>query len=615
MRGARRPAALARCGIGHQRPGCREAMRHLLHDKPETGTSASEPAPTALKSSRELPVELDAYRLLVSRLERGTAVEEERSALVDEALAVWSRPGFDTFMCLPRLRFEPFPYQLEAAARVLRHMQGRAILADEVGLGKTIEACLALSELRLRGLAGRVLVLVPAGLVGQWREELERKFALPSVVATAGAWSAPSGDGPHPVVVASLPAARRASLRAAITEPSWDLVIADEAHRLKNPRSASARLARSLRTRYLLLLTATPVENRLADLFQLVSLVRPGSLGSVSQFRARHGATGDSRPARNVAALQLAMRDVMVRHRRSELEVMLPRRLAETVRVAPGAAEAELYRLVSGRVREQARGAAPARALALRSVQRLAGSSPRALAPSLEKVGWEDLAARAAEISATGKTAALLELLRRYRDRGEKVVVFTAFRRTLALLAELLAEHCLPAAVYHGSLRRAEKDAAIASFHGAAPILLSTEAAGEGRNLQFCHVMVNFDLPWNPMQIEQRLGRIHRIGQEHDVLLTNLVARGTVEEQILHVLQAKINLFELVVGELDMILGRVEEDLDFEALVFDQYVASRDDSEFAARLEGVGSDLARAREAYLASRGRTDALIAAAEAA
>jgi hypothetical protein len=121
--------------------------------------------------------------------------------------------------------------------------------------------------------------------------------------------------------------------------------------------------------------------------------------------------------------------------------------------------------------------------------------------------------------------------------------------------------------------------------------------------------MVNFDLPWNPMQIEQRLGRIHRIGQEHDVLLRNLVARGTVEERILRVLEAKINLFELVVGELDMILGRIGEDLDFEALVFEEHVASHDDAELAARLEGVGSRLAEARAAYLDSRGRTDALV------
>ena len=185
-----------------------------------------------------LPAELALdYERLVGRLERAEAADDERSELVDQALAVWARPGFETFMCLHRLRFEPFPYQLEAAARVMRHMQGRAILADEVGLGKTIEAGLVLSELRLRGLAGQTLVVVPAGLVGQWCEELERKFALPTVVARAGAFEVPDGSGPHPVVVASLAGARRDPLRAALAEPSWDVVIADEAHRLKNPEA------------------------------------------------------------------------------------------------------------------------------------------------------------------------------------------------------------------------------------------------------------------------------------------------------------------------------------------------------------------------------------------
>jgi len=169
----------------------------------------------------------------------------------------------------------------------------------------------------------------------------------------------------------------------------------------------------------------------------------------------------------------------------------------------------------------------------------------------------------------------------------------------------------IAAAHYHGSLARAEKDAAIAAFAGATPVLLSTEAAGEGRNLQFCHAMVNFDLPWNPMRIEQRLGRIHRIGQRHEVVLTNLVARGTIEERLLEVLQAKINMFELVVGELDMILGRVEDDLDIEAVVFAEHVASSDDAELGARLDAVGDRLARARNAYLETRDRIDGLVAA----
>ncbi len=555
------------------------------------------------------PALLALYGPLLERLTAAPAIGEERSALVDEALAVWARPGFETFMCAARLRFEPFPHQLEAAGRVLRHMQGRAILADEVGLGKTIEAGIVLSELRLRGLAGRVLVLAPPGLVGQWREELERKFALPCTLAGARGFQPPPAQGTHPVVLASLAAARRDPLRAALTQTKWDLVIADEAHRCKNPRSASGRLARALRARHVLLLTATPIENRLADLFQLVSIVRPGLLGSAAEFRARHGA-GDGRGAREVAALQLTLRELMVRHRRSEISVMLPRRLAETVRVAPAAGEAALYDAISARVRAQARESL-GRALALRTMQQLAGSSPWACVPSLAKLGWEDLAAQAAAVPSSGKAATLLELLRGHLARNEKVVVFTAFRRTLEALAALLAEHDLPAAVYHGSLPRAEKDAAIAAFAGERPILLSTEAAGEGRNLQFCHVMVNFDLPWNPMQIEQRLGRIHRIGQRRDVVLTNLVTRGTVEQHLLEVLQAKINLFELVVGELDMILGRVEDDLDFEALVFREHTESRDDAELARRLEAVGERLAQARGDYAESRGRIDGLVAA----
>jgi SNF2 family DNA or RNA helicase len=577
-------------------------------------TPATEPNPGAESGSRpsaappprvgdEADSRLELYASLLPRLQEGAPVLDRRSALVDQALEVWARPGFETFICRSRLRFEPFPYQLEAAARVLRHMQGRAILADEVGLGKTIEAGIVLSELRLRGLADRVLVLAPAGLVGQWCEELERKFGLPCVIADRR-FQAPSGAGLEPIVVASLAAARRDPLAANLSAPTWDLVIADEAHRLKNARSASARLAHSLRTRYMLLLTATPIENRLSDLFQLVSLVRPGLLGAAAEFRSRHGG-GDGAKVRNVASLQLALRELMVRHRRSEITVMLPRRLAETIRVAPGADEAELYRSISARVRDQAREAPTSRILALRSVQQLAGSSPWACAGTLAKLGWEDLAQQAASITSTAKAKALLELLGRHRARDEKVVVFTAFRRTLEVLAALLSEHGFDAAVYHGSLTRVEKDAAIGRFAAATPVLLSTEAAGEGRNLQFCHVMVNFDLPWNPMQIEQRLGRIHRIGQQHDVELTNLVSGGTLEDQ-----QAKINLFELVVGELDMILGRVSDDLDFETLVFEQYVASSDEAEFAARLDRVGDELAQARVGYLATRERIDALVA-----
>ena len=548
------------------------------------------------------------YADMLGRLRARSAVDEDWSALVDDAVTMWSRPGFDTFVTVPMLPFSPYDYQVQAAQTALRRMRGRAVLADEVGLGKTIEAGLVLAELRQRGLADKTLVVVPAGLVGQWQEELDRKFLLPSVVPRAGSWEQ-SAD--RPVVVASLAAARRDPLRAALAGERWDLVVVDEAHRVRNPRSASGRLARALRTRYLLMLTATPVENRLDDLFELVSLVAPGLLGTAKEFHSRHGGTGaaDARAVRDIAGLQARMREVMVRHRRSEVSVMLPQRLAETVRVTPEPDEAALYTHLGARIREAASGAPTSTLLALRNVARMAGSGPVALAPALAKLGWHELAADAAAVT-SGKERPLLELLSRRASRGEKVVVFSAFRRTVEHLAALIESAGLAPAVYHGGLSRRAKDQAVHDFSSDAEVLVTTEAAGEGRNLQFCHVMVNYDLPWNPMQIEQRLGRLHRIGQDHDVELTNLVTAGTIDDHLLHVLETKINLFELVVGELDMILGRISDELDLESAVFTNYVQAADDAEFTARLEALGDDLAGARRDYLAGREATDLLVA-----
>ena len=574
------------------------------------------------------PAQSDALRALyaplLTQLQRGLAVRPELSALVDDAVTVWSRPGFDTFLSLPGLRFEPFDYQVQAARVALRRMRGRAILADEVGLGKTIEAGLVLAELRLRGLANRTLVITPAGLVTQWREELERKFAVPTVAAAtqeAGAQAATQAGLDRPVTVVSLAAARRDPLKSQLTSDQWDLLIIDEAHRVRTPRSASGRLARELRSRHLLLLTATPVENRLQDLYEMISLVSPGLLGTAAQFRAAHGGgtaaaggtVSDGKPAalapKNAAALRKRTAEVMIRHRRSEVSVLLPQRLAETRLIEPPPAERAWYADLGDRIRKEGREAAPARRLTLRSVARLAGSSPQAASSALRKAGWDDLAGRADALGDWPKAHALLEQLRRHARHGEKVLVFTAFRHTLDELAGRVAGAGIPAAVYHGSLPRAQKERAVAAFRDNVDVLLSTESAGEGRNLQFCHVMVNMDLPWNPMQIEQRLGRLHRVGQEHDVVLTNLVAKGTIEEQVLRVLEAKINLFELVVGELDMILGRVDDDFDFESTVFDAFVASGDDADFAERMAAIGEEMARARTGYLASREAVDDLV------
>jgi hypothetical protein len=200
--------------------------------------SAHEP----FSGRQELPA---ALRGLLDRLAGAPVVDPAASALVDQAVAVLRRPGFDTLLSLPQLAFQPFDYQQETAATVLRRMRGRAILADEVGLGKTIEAGLVASELRMRGLADRTLVITPAGLVEQWRDELERKFGMPTVILS-GSDVTPDGRGNGPVLLASLATARRDPLKSRLTGTAWDLVIADEAHRLRSTRSASGKLIRAL---------------------------------------------------------------------------------------------------------------------------------------------------------------------------------------------------------------------------------------------------------------------------------------------------------------------------------------------------------------------------------
>ena len=358
------------------------------------------------------------------------------------------------------------------------------------------------------------------------------------------------------------------------------------------------------------------MENRLDDLFQLVSLVRPGHLGTATDFRRRYGVTErDPRPttegsdadaksrsalrsaaarAKATSELRRSLRDVMIRHRRSEVARMLPRRLAETVLVTPATSRKETFMPRSpNAVRSEARMAGPGHEMVLKTVQRLAGSSPLAVAPTLERAGWWDLVDSAKAADGCAKTDALAGLLDRHLAAGEKVIVFTSFRDTLSHLCDWAASTGRRNwSAYHGSLSRRDKDAAIAVFETETDVLFSTESAGEGRNLQFCHAMINFDLPWNPMQIEQRLGRIHRIGQTHDVVLTNMATRGTLEgESILNLLHSKLNLFELVIGELDMVLGRINDDFVFEDAVFEAHVQSDDEATRDVQIERLGDML------------------------
>jgi SNF2 family DNA or RNA helicase len=194
------------------------------------------------------------------------------------------------------------------------------------------------------------------------------------------------------------------------------------------------------------------------------------------------------------------------------------------------------------------------------------------------------------------------------RDPTEKVIIFTHFRRTLEKLAELLRRMDVDFVQYHGEMDMPSKNQAIADFESRASILLSTEAAGEGRNLQFCRTMINFDIPWNPMRIEQRVGRIHRVGQTRDVRIYNLSARGTVEDYLLEILDQKLNMFELVIGEMDMILGQIEDERDFEDLLVDAWIGAQNAEDLREKFNQLGDKLIEARKTHQKTQEYDEAL-------
>ena len=545
--------------------------------------------------------------------------------------------GFDELICLNLLQFTPFDYQVRAAQTMLRRFRGRGMLCDEVGLGKTIEAGLVIKEYLFRNVVERVMVVTPAALVEQWREELASKFGLPGFVTTADPAFRAAGNeawSHFPLLIASLSTARRAENRARFAEIPFDLIVVDEAHHLKNRNSASWKFINELKRKYILLLTATPVENNLDELYNLINLLKPGQLKSPREFRKQFVVSGDPRLPKNRGQLRALLGDVMVRHTRSQVNIKLPPRQASTIRLNLSPEENSFYQSVSAFIRNHLKGqtsgdgtdeSSDSQGLTLRQVDRFAlltlqreiGSSPAAAESTLRSLAGrasdathlKALADQSLQVTTWAKADALEKLIGTLlRDPTEKIIIFTHFRRTLFLLAERLRKLGVALVIYHGDMDVAAKNQAIDDFEHGAQVFLSTEAAGEGRNLQFCRTLINFDIPWNPMRIEQRVGRIHRIGQTRDVRIFNLSARGTIEDYLLEILDQKLNMFELVIGEMDMILGQLSDEQDFEDLLLEIWVKSQSASELETGFQKLGETLVAARSALQKTQEYDEAL-------
>ena len=527
---------------------------------------------------------------------------------------------------------EPLPHQFAVLDRALATDPLRLLLADEVGLGKTIEAGLVITELKARSLVRRVLVVAPKGVQLQWIAEMADRFKEEFVLVGAGGVPVDAGVNPWRTfdqVVCSVDAVKPMRSRAgwgpervaahndqrirAIVDAGWDLIVIDEAHHVAGSSEDVARyqLGRLLAEAAprLLLLSATPHSGKSDAFARLLALLddaflhgRPIDRASVGPLvvrtEKRHATDNDGRPlfrprttilstvpygGRTVErSLYEAVTDY-VRHgyRRAQAEhrpavgflVLLVQRLVSSSttailaalerRLIAVTAEGEQLRLFTGRASEWGDLTGEEQLAALADAQGAAWGDERAEVELLI-----DLARKSIGSGIDAKARYLLDLLgqiaRAEGDPSAKAVVFTEFVPTQDMLLDVLASAGISAVAINGSMSISERRDAQDAFRADARVLVSTDAGGEGVNLQFAHVVINYDLPWSPTRLEQRIGRVDRIGQAHEVTAHNLVLESSIDAHVLSVLQDKLAviLAELGVDKTSDVLASIEGRVD-----------------------------------------------------
>lgn len=581
-----------------------EQRRKLAERRARAKLTATAPSATAPPKPERPPlppvpvrVEFPALQFQDSLL----PLPDLRGFLLRERAAQWWVSNqSDDLLALPYCKIERFDYQLRTALRIIGPLRGRALLSDEVGLGKTVEAGLVLKEYLTRGMVKRFLILTVPSLVDQWEEELQDKFGLACATTNQPAFRADPAAfwRENPFIVASLHTVKQPAHLATARALHWDLLVVDEAHYLRNRTSQAWQAVNELPRQFLLLLTATPVQNSLEELYNLVTLLQPGQLPSPKEFRARFMDKDKPHQPREPEELRRLLGQVMIRNTRANAGLNLPPRRAETVLFTMDEVELAFWTTWESELRAHIAGLPAAQSsLWGRLLLQAAGSSPEAWRDALEHFPADDLKrAWLANAPLSGnwkRKCALVTPL----TRGEGgVVIFTQFLRTQAALAAFLRSAGVPVRVINGQTPPPERQPLTEEFRREGGALLLTHSGTEGRNLQFCHRLINFDLPWNPMEIEQRIGRLHRIGQQHPVRIYNFVQQHTLQEHLLAVLQDKLNLFELVVGETGLILGERFSSDEFAEEVFRRWRDS--EGRVAESIAALGEDLAAARTGY-----------------
>ena len=452
-----------------------------------------------------------------------------------------------------------FDHQILAARKIKNEFGGSGILADEVGLGKTVEAGILIKEFLVTGLAKRILILAPPSLLPQWQGEMYNKFDLDFVEYRDDPRF--QGIALHDLLLMSHSSAVFPNQSALLNAVYWDLVVVDEAHSVKNAKTLKHNLVKNLPKRNLLLLTATPVQNNLKELYNLTELIHPGYLGTWEQFSntyvtdSHHTAI---RPAMR-ESLQRVLSKLVIRTTRNDVRkyIKFTDRVPHTLILTPTSQESKLYDALTCIVKD--RYETGGNTLALMIYQRLASSSTEASKRALYKMisekmisesRYQQLCSLANEISEDSKLTSLLEIM---QNKTSKFLIFTEFYATQDYIVENLRENGYKVTLFNGKMDSAERRKSVTRFKEDSQVMVSTSAGGEGQNFQFCHNVVNYDLPWNPMRVEQRVGRVHRIGQQNDVEIFNFALSGTIEAYILELLYMKINLFRMALGDMDLL--------------------------------------------------------------
>ncbi|MEI6849683.1 MAG: SNF2-related protein [archaeon] len=528
------------------------------------------------------------------------------------------------------------PHQQEGALRILRDLDGRALLADEVGLGKTITAGMVLKECIVRGFVRRALILTPPSLVNQWKDELSSKFNLDfKEINKEDEWANTELAIASIDRVKNFDNATNTFKHTNAHDIYWDIIVIDEAHKLKDKNTFRWKFVDKLQKKRLLLLTATPFQNDLIELYNLLSLLRRGHLGTISEFRSNFLIDGDERKPLNPQELKRKLGEVMIRRRRDEAKgVHYMKRIPKIESVELSYPEKQSYEQIVDMLMVNYldfNGIPINTTLAAHSILPKITSSSRSAIEFLENLianpKYHLSTAQIAQgilenmksLKEDTKLNRLIEIINEINnnDKGTKMLIYTKHPSTLSYISEKLRKQKFKITEFKGGLTPTEKSNRIKEFKEKSQIMVSTETGSEGLNLQFCSNIINYDLPWNPMAVEQRIGRLDRIGQKKNICVYNLATKGTMEEHVVDLIINKMCCVGLIIGELPIILFNMGLDSNgksgsskFEEKIMHAFLDSKNNlSRFSTEITKVGHEINKGIKEYEQTKKYTSQLL------